>query len=263
MAKVFIIKFFCICLVISYQSFAETINLVAETFPPQTHSNGTGQQFEVVKAIFEPLGYKINIEVYPYRRVIYLLEHKQVDMAVGVARVDNSALLFSEQPHDSDNLVAIYPKEENVTWQGAISLHGKKLLFIAGLTEGLSMDLNLSGNKVSEVNTRVQALKKLLIGRDDFLIDCECGLFLDEVEPYRLLFTASNIGFIKIYAAFSNTEKGLKLKNIWAKEFPKFIKTDKAREIYKKWGLLREYGIILKLLKNTLQKHVSSPHKAK
>jgi hypothetical protein len=253
LAKVFIIKLFCFCFVFSHQSFAETINLVAEAFPPQTHSNGTGQQFDVAKAIFEPLGYKVNIEVYPYRRVIYLLEHKQVDMAVGVARVDNTELLFSEQPHDSDNLVAIYPKENNVIWRGINSLRGKRLLFISGLTEGLSMDFNLSENTVSEVNTRVQALKKLLSGRDDFLIDCECGFFLDEVESYRSLFTVNNIGFIKIYAGFSNTEKGLKLKNIWKTEFPKFIKTDKAREIYKKWGLMREYEIILKLLKNTYQ----------
>ena len=250
MVAVFKITCFCLCFVFSHQSLAETITLVAEAFPPQTHSNGTGQQFDVAKAIFEPFGYKINIEVYPYRRVIYLLEHKQADIAVGVTKVSNVELLFSEQAHDSDNLVAIYPKNNKVIWQGVNSLHGKRLLFIAGLTEGLSVNLNLSENTVSEVNTRVQALQKLLMGRDDFLIDCECGFLLDEVKPYRARFTAEKIGFIKIYAAFANTEKGLILKNIWQTEFPKFIKTAKARAIYKKWGLMREYGILLKLIKN-------------
>ena len=252
----FKITFYCLCLVFSHQSFAETINLVAEAFPPQTHSNGTGQQFDMAKAIFEPLGYKINIEVYPYRRVIYLLEHKQVDIAVGVAKVENGELLFSEQPHDSDNLVAIYPKNNKVIWQDVNSLHGKRLLFIAGLTEGLSMDLNLSENTVSEVSTREQALKKLLRGRDDFLIDCECGFFLDEVKSYRPHFTVKNIGFIKIYAAFPNTAKGLKLRDIWKKEFPNFIKTDKARAIYKKWGLMREYEILQK----QIEEHNSSAY---
>jgi len=246
--RIAIIKLFCFCVVFSHQSFAETINLVAEAFPPQTHSNGTGQQFDIAKAIFEPLGYSINIEVYPYRRVLYLLKHKQVDIAVGVAKVDNTELLFSEQPHDSDNLVAIYPKTNKVIWQGVNTLHGKRLLFIAGLAEGLSMDLSLSDNTVSEVNTREQALKKLLLGRDDFLIDCECGFFLDEVKSYRSRFMVKSIGFIKIFAAFANTEKGLKLKNIWQDEFPKFIKTDKAREIYKKWGLMREYKILLEVM---------------
>lgn len=251
MVKLFIIKFFFLSIIFSHHTFAETINLVAEAFPPQTNRDGTGQQFDIAKAIFEPLGYKINIEIYPYRRVIYLVENKQFDIAVGVGKVDNVELLFSKQPHDSDNLVAIYPKNNNVTWRGVNSLQDKRLLFIAGLTEGLSANLDLSTNKVSEVNTRVQALKKLLMGRDDFLIDCECGLFLDEVKPYRSRFMVKNIGFIKIYAAFSNTEKGLKLKQIWQEEFPKFIRTDKARAIYKKWGLMREYDILQTLIKKT------------
>jgi len=246
LAKVFKFTCLCFCLAFSHQSLAETITLVAEAFPPQTYSNGTGQQFDIAKAIFEPLGYKINVEVYPYRRVIYLLEHKQVDIAVGIAKVVNSELLFSEQPHDSDNLVAIYPKNKKVTWQGVNTLHESRLIFIAGLTKGLSAGLNLSSNTVSEVNTRDQALRKLFMGRDDFLIDCECGLFLDEVKPYRSRLIVKNIGFIKIFAAFANTDKGLKLKNIWQKQFPKFIKTDKARVIYKKWGLMREYEILQK-----------------
>ena len=116
MVKVIIIKLFLFIVVFSHHTFAETINLVAEVFPPQTYSNGTGQQFDIAKAIFEPLGYEINIAVYPYRRVIYLLENKQVDMAVGVTKVGNAEILFSEQPHDSDNLVAIYPKYKNIIW---------------------------------------------------------------------------------------------------------------------------------------------------
>jgi ABC-type amino acid transport substrate-binding protein len=249
LVKLLIIKLFIFSLIFSNHTFSETINLVAEVFPPQTHSNGTGQQFDIAKAIFEPLGYKVNIDVYPYRRVIYLLENKQVDVAVGVSKVNNTELLFSEQAHDSDNLVAIYPKNSNLIWQDVASFKDKRLLFIAGLTEGLSKGVDLSSNEVSEVNTRLQALKKLQMGRDDFLIDCECGFLLDEVKPYRSRFNVKNIGFIKIYAAFSNTEKGLKLKEIWNNEFPKFIKTDKAREIYKKWGLMREYGILQKQIK--------------
>jgi len=241
--KGFIILNFVLC----QQTLAETINLTAELFPPQTNQDGSGQQFDVVRAIFEPYGYSIKVHVFPYRRVIHLLENESMDMAVGVAKTENTRLLFSEQFHDSDNLVAIFPKNSNLNWQGDSSLLGKRLLFIAGLSEGFIKDLytssklDLSSSEISEVNTRVQALNKLLLNRDDFLIDCECGLFLNDVLPYRSQFIVKKIGLIKIHAAFSRTEKARKLKKIWQRDFPKFIKTEAARDIYKKWGLMREY----------------------
>jgi len=251
-ARILILLNFALC----QYTMAETINLAGEFFPPQTNQDGTGQQFEVVRAIFEPLGYTIKVNVYPYRRVMYLLENSKVDMAVGLAKVENTELLFSEQPHDSDNLVAIYPKNSKVVWQGGHSLLGKRLLFTAGVREGflsdlyLSSNIDLSTNPISEVSTRVHALNKLLLQRDDFLIDCECSLFLEDVKSYRSQFTAKKIGLTKIYAAFPQTKKSLKLKEIWQREFPKFIKTQAAREIYQKWGLMREYGIIQKIFEN-------------
>jgi len=35
----------------------QTITVVGEVFPPMTNEDGSGQQFDLVKAIFEPLGY--------------------------------------------------------------------------------------------------------------------------------------------------------------------------------------------------------------
>lgn len=255
MAKCYIVRGLLIfSLVFCPQALTETIHLAAEVFPPQTNKDGSGQQFDVARAIFEPLGYTVKAHVYPYRRVIYLLENKQMDMAVGVGKTDNTKLLFSKFPHDSDNLVAIYPKDSKVTWQGSRSLLGKRLLFIAGLSESFIKELysttklDLSTNEFSEVETRVQALNKLLLKRDDFLVDCECGLFLKEVLAYRAQFIVKKIGLIQIYAAFARTEKSRKLQEIWQREFPKFIKTQAAREIYQKWGLMREYGIIQKAM---------------
>ena len=67
LAKLSIIRFLFFIIVFSaQQTLAETINLVAEVFPPQTNRDGTGQQFDVARAIFEPLGYTVNVNVYPY-----------------------------------------------------------------------------------------------------------------------------------------------------------------------------------------------------
>jgi polar amino acid transport system substrate-binding protein len=232
----------------------KVINVAAEVFPPMTNADGTGQQFEMLKAIFEPLGYTFNITLYPYRRMLYVVETAQVDMAIGIAKFDNDNILFSSLPHDADNIVAIYPKSNKFIWRGKASLENKKLSFIAGLTSALSQSFSELNYAISEVDTREQALKKLLLGRVDFLIDCECGYLLAEVTPYRKQFQAHKIGFLEIYAGFANTEKAKQLKLIWQQSYPRFIQTDQARNIYQKWGLAREYSIISKLLQEKSSK---------
>ena len=70
---------------------------------------------------------------------------------------------------------------------------------------------------MSDVKTRIQAFKKLLAGRPDYFIDCECGYFLTESAEYRRSGDYQLLGFIEIYAAFSNSEKGKALKELWDK----------------------------------------------
>jgi len=228
----------------------QTITVVGEVFPPMTNEDGSGQQFDLVKAIFEPLGYEVTTKVYPYKRAIYVLEYGHADMFVGLLKDKELKLTFSEYPHDADNVVVIYPKNKEITWQGTQTLKNKNVAVIGGLEKPLQKYLSNEIRALNEVNSREQAYKKMLIGRDDFLIDCECGYLLKEVDKYREQFTFQRIGQLKIFAAFSQNEEALKLKAIWDRKFPQFIISDQAHAIYKKWGLLREYAVIKKLLIN-------------
>jgi hypothetical protein len=228
----------------------QTINVIGEEFPPMTNADGSGQQFEIVKAIFEPLGYEVVTKVYPYKRAIYVLEYGQADMFVGLLKESELKLVFSKYPHDADNVIVIYPKDKEIKWQGDNTLKNKNVAVIAGLRKPFQKYVGDDVLAFNEVNTREQAYKKMLIGRDDFLIDCECGYLLEEVDRYREKFIFRHIGQLEIFAAFSQNEQALKLKAIWDEKFPKFILTEKAYDIYKKWGLLREYNIIKKLPMN-------------
>jgi polar amino acid transport system substrate-binding protein len=228
----------------------QTITVIGELFPPMTNADGSGQQFDIVKAIFEPLGYKVVTKVYPYKRAIYILESGQADILVGLLKDSELKLTFSKYPHDADNIVVIYPKDKEIIWRGINTLKNKNIAVIPGVQKPLEKYVSTDGLTLNEVNTRDQAYKKMLIGRDDFLIDCECGYLLKEVEQYRERFTFERIGRLDIFAGFSRNEKSLKLKNIWDAKFPQFILTDQAHDIYKKWGLLREYKVIKKVQMN-------------
>ena len=225
--------------------YAETINVVGEIFPPMTNEDGTGQQFELAKAVYETLGYKVNCKTYPYKRARYYVEIEKADVMVGMLKTDSEKLIFATLPHDADNIIAIYPKNKNIRWNGISTLKNKKLTWARGLGFDKLFEFDHQG---SEINTRRQAFQKLLLGRDDFMIDAYSGFLLKEVDSLRNRFETRKIGFILIYCCFSNTEKGNKLKKIWDKEFLEIIETGKAESVYKKWKLMREYRILTEYL---------------
>jgi len=108
-------------------SYAETINVVGEVFPPMTNKDGTGQQFEIAKAVYETLGYKVKCKTYPYKRAKYYVEIEKADVMVGMLKTDSEKLIFAKFPHDADNIIAIYPKNKNIKWDGISTLKNKKL----------------------------------------------------------------------------------------------------------------------------------------
>jgi hypothetical protein len=211
-----------------------------------TNKDGTGQQFELIKAVLEPLGHTVNIKVYPYKRALYLVEEGDADMMVGMLPFKTDKLIFSQYPHDADNVVAVFPKSNNDSLEGIESMSNKKIDVISG--SGLESHLGIIPYKKTEVKNRVQGLKKMLAGRSDYMIDCECGFLLAEVVPFRDQFDTKKIAFLEIFAAFTNNEHGQELKSIWDSAFPVFIKAGKAEPFYKKWNIMREYRIIKKYM---------------
>lgn len=228
----------------------KTIELVGEVFPPATNKDGTGQQFEMVKAIFGPLGYKININVYPYKRALTLVETANADIMVGMLKSNDESLIYSNYPHDADKLLAVHTKEKGNEWQGIDSLGGKRVVTFSGLSKPIKQYLPNSAFKLREVSTRKQAMQKLLFDRIDYVIDCECGYLLDEVSEFKDRLATQEVGLLKIYLAFAKNEQGKKLKAIWDRAFPEYIRSEQAKDIYQKWDMLREYQIIQSAMEN-------------
>ncbi len=234
---------------------AETAKVVGEPFPPMTNEDGTGQQFEIAKAVFESSGINVECKTYPYKRARRNVEVGDADMMLGMLKTDSDRLIFSELPHDADNILAIYPKNKNIKWNGINTLRGKRLAWARGLGFDSFFDFDYQW---SEIGTRKQAFKKMLKGRDDFMIDAECGFLLKEVDSMRNSFETKKIGFLRIHCCFSNTEKGKRLKKIWDREYIKLMDSGKAEAVYKKWDIMREYEIIRKCLEQDRKKGTDS-----
>ncbi|OKY24905.1 ABC transporter substrate-binding protein [Thalassotalea sp. PP2-459] len=226
----------------SQQTALSVVNVVGENLPPFTLPDGSGQQFDVVRAIFEPLNLSVAIEVYPYKRAVALVERGDADMMIGMLKDDNYQLSYSAYPHDVDILIAIFKENNFDNWQGISSLKGKSVTMIAGLSKPFKAYLPEVEFDMSEVGTREQAINKLRHSRTDYMIDSE-GSYLTEMteNASAINFVTKPVGVLQIHVAFANTVRGQKLKALWDKHFIDFIQSNKAEKIYRKWHLLREY----------------------
>ncbi|WP_206483488.1 transporter substrate-binding domain-containing protein [Thalassotalea sp. G2M2-11] len=221
----------------------KTIYLIGELLYPVTNADGTGQQFEVAKEIFAQHGYQVKTSVYPYRRAVKLFENGHADMMIGMFKDENFQFNYSKYPHDTDNLLAIFPKKNEKNWQGVNSLANKEITFLAGLGQPFSQYLPSFSFQQNEVQTRKQAVYKLMHQRSDYMVDTEGSYLLAERLNITDDLVAKLIGYAEIYAAFADTPNGMRAKQLWDSSYPNFILTDKARSIYQKWGLEREYNV--------------------
>lgn len=240
--------FYSLC----FPIFAQTqqLNLVGEYIPDITNTDGTGYQFEMVRAIFEPLGYQVNIKIYPYRRALRKVASGQADMMIGMIKHNNIPVMFSHMPHETDKILAIYLNNKNVDWQGVSTLKNKKLVMLQGMDEDAKKRLPILNEQVSVVSTPAQAFKMLTHRRADFIIMTEAEYIINYIKianaPSTL--TSKPIGFIEIHAAFPDSIAGLKFKEIWDKHFLSYFTSEPAKMMFYRWDATENYQTTLDYL---------------
>lgn len=237
--------FYSLC----FPLFAQTqqLNLVGEYIPDITNNDGSGYQFEMVRAIFEPLGYQVNIKVYPYRRALKKVASGQADMMIGMIRHSNIPVIFSHTPHETDKILAVYLKEDNIDWQGISTLKNKKLVMLQAMDEDAKARLPILNEQVSVVSTPIQAFKMLKYRRADFIIMTEAEYIINYKKTANSSsnLTSQPIGFIEIHAAFPDSPSGQKFKSIWDENFLSYLTSEPAKVMFDRWGATKNYQTTL------------------
>jgi polar amino acid transport system substrate-binding protein len=225
----------------------QQLNLVGEYISDATNNDGTGYQFEMVKAIFEPLGYQVNITVLPYKRALKQVESGQADMMVGMIKDNNMPILFSQSPHEVDRVLAIFINKKNLNWQGLSTFKNKDLVMLPSIAEDAKERLSILSHQVSIVSTPVQALKMLKYGRADFIIMTEGEYILNykTLDKSEVDLLSQPIGFVEIHAAFTHSMGGGKVKKIWDENFIAYLKSEKSKEMFSRWKVSKNYQTTL------------------
>ena len=156
-------------------SQTKTITATSDPYPPYVDPNTVDQgiSLEIVRAAFKTQDYDVNMRFSPWARALAETTDGTVDIIPHIWKTDTrmNQFLFSD-PFLTQELKFIKKTSDKFEYAGLTSLTGKTIGIIRGYS--YSEDFSKATNfKREEVNTVVQNIGKMLLGRIDLTVDDE------------------------------------------------------------------------------------------
>lgn len=177
---------FLIAFLISLEGSAQekSIIIAADEWCPfncEVDSKKEGYVVEIIKTIYEPLGYKITYKNYPWLETLSKLEKGEVDIVIGATRNEISNAIFPKQEIGMSEDVYLLRQDDEWRFKGALSLINKKI--------GVMKGYDYSGTEFGHYVTYKQEMKPNIIfmpesmdisDRLDLLMQKKIDLFVED-----------------------------------------------------------------------------------
>jgi polar amino acid transport system substrate-binding protein len=193
---------------LSLPARAETFVVVSDQWEGHTEAGGSGYYFEMMRALYEPLGHTLEFRILPYARAMESVQEGRVEITPSVDKGDlDDALLVLDLPVGSDSKDAFVMPDRFPRWNGVESLRGKRVL--ARLDYGFDQFLPADVQYEEKPNLPGM-LKMLTAGRADAIIDYQEDIEVAASEALLPVTWTVKPGVLStpLYAGFSNTDKG-------------------------------------------------------
>lgn len=210
----------------------KTIYAVTEEWPDFSNADGSGLYWDIFRAVYEPEGFSLQTETFPYARAADMVNNDKADILVAAYYGEQEQLLYPEKLHafDADRVVALYPDTGH--WSGVESLSGKTVAWVRGYEYDKYLDIELKPHEVSNME---QAIKMLKAGRVDYVLDAAAEV--DTLDAAMLAGLrrepALNLG---LYPGFQNTDRGQQLKAIYDRRFTELQESGQLKTLFEQHG---------------------------
>ncbi len=154
-----------------------TIHIVTPAWVNQTHEDGTGLFFDIVRKVYEPAGIHMEFEIVPWKRASQMVESQEADAMFCV--LQDSEFLIPRYPLLIDHTAVLFKKENILEWRGLETLQGKIAAWPRGYDYHKQPQIKGISLKFYEVNYPYQGFSMLSSGKVDVYIDA-----LIDVEFY-------------------------------------------------------------------------------
>ena len=215
-----------------------TIHIVTPSWVNQTHKDGTGLFFDIIRKVYEPVGIKMKFTIVPWKRAKMMIETNQADARLAVVRTGKEQVM-PEYPLYVDYTVAIFKKDTIRDWKGIETLNGKNAVWMRGYDFHKIHPLSDIQLEWSEINSWEQAWEMLEHDRVDVYIDAliDIAPYIKhhhiDMTPYRLETLYSR----NAYMNFSESKRSKKLMEIYDKRIIELLHSGELKKCFEKWGV--------------------------
>jgi polar amino acid transport system substrate-binding protein len=108
------------------------IILASEEWTNATNRDGTGLYWDILRAVYEPVGIKTKFIIQSYNGSVSLVKKNQVDAAVGIYPDMIQGTLAAQYPFVKDYVLVLFKKNRLSQWNGQETLRNKKIGWITG-----------------------------------------------------------------------------------------------------------------------------------
>jgi len=211
------------------------IIMASEEWINATNRDGTGLYWDILRAVFEPVGIKTKFIIQSYDGSVRLVKKNRVDAAVGIYPERIQGTLFSQYPLIKDYVLVLFKKNKLRQWNGQESLQNKNVAWIKGYAYDEYLEVPVIKR---EFDNRDHILRRLDDDQVDFFLDTrndmESVLNRGIVEVSR--YTVETILELDRYLVFADSRRGRQLRKIFDYRFPRLVKSGEIERLFTKWN---------------------------
>ena len=210
---------------------AAEIRVASEVWEDHSNADGSGLAWDLLRAVFEPVGVKLKITSVPYTRALGLAQRGKVDAVLGLYHHEAEGVAYPRWPYADDAVVALGLAGAPVpTLQ---NLANYRLIWIRGYAYQSQIP-NLKN--FQEVQRRDGIPQMLKQGRADFYIDDDDEvntLLAATAQPQE--FKVTPLQYLPVYLGFAHTEHGRAMQALYEQRMPQLVRSGVLRPIFARY----------------------------
>jgi len=209
----------------------DKVRAASEEWADYTQADGQGMGWDILRAVFEPEGIKLEIRSVPYTRSIGLVQRGEVDVQVGAYRDESEGVLYPKWHYDVDHIYALGLASKPTPTLATIGNY--RLVWMRGYEYNNYLP-NI--RRFNEIHRAVGILPMLIHERADFYIDA--SMEIEEVlakadDPKQ--FKLSPLINLPLYLGFANNENGRVLRALFDRRMDVLVKSGQLKPIFEHW----------------------------
>lgn len=213
------------------QAEIKEITFASENWVQATEKDGSGLYWDIFRAVYEPLGIRVNTITKSYNASVNMVQTQRVDAMVGAYADEIEKGIYPEHHFAVDEVEVLGKKETMVSWEGQKTLENKKVGWIKGYSYDEYLDVKVIKKTFENRGTAFRVLDK---GRIDYLMDAKADLAdhfkAGKADPEK--YTTRAVLELKLFTVFADNEKGQKLAEIFDRRFAELLKSGEIMKLY-------------------------------